>query len=37
MQDSDDFRKLMDEYQSIKQYLTEKLYNEKKKSLPDNY
>ena len=33
MQDSDDFRKLMDEYQSIKQYLTEKLYNEKKENL----
>ena len=33
VQDSDDFRKLMDEYQSIKQYLTEKLYNEKKENL----
>ena len=33
MQDSDDFRQLMDEYQSIKQYLTEKLYNEKKENL----
>ena len=33
VQDSDDFRQLMDEYQSIKQYLTEKLYNEKKENL----
>ena len=33
MQDSDDFQQLMDEYQSIKQYLTEKLYNEKKENL----
>ena len=33
MRDSDDFRQLMDEYQSIKQYLTEKLYNEKKENL----
>ena len=33
VQDSDDFRQLMDEYQSIKQYLTEKLYNERKENL----
>lgn len=33
VQDSDDFQQLMDEYQSIKQYLTEKLYNEKKENL----
>ena len=33
VQDSDDFQQLMNEYQSIKQYLTEKLYNEKKENL----
>ena len=35
VQDSDDFQQLMDEYQSIKQYLTEKLYNEKKENEAD--